>query len=239
MDGMAGKTLGLRLFAVAFFLAWTLFTLYPRPTDLVRSVYRVFNPPVDAEYAAAFSHVFTDTDLNDTVAIEAGVKEAFPYQYDWVTYNVPWYFPTVEEAFERMAGDCKTQLLVLASMLEARGIPYTISVSPTHVWVEYEGKRTNRIENAQVAMFTAPGAGGTPGGSSLSDLFRMPAELDLARSFEVFWIAFWHHMPADRKVSLAVGLMISLVLFAIAGTRIPEVTVVSPLPAPRRAVHLR
>ncbi len=237
MSGMAKRTLGLRLFAVGFFLAWVLFTLYPRPADLLRSVYRVFNPPVNGEYAASFVHLFEDSE--DAAAIDRQVKASFPYQYDWVTFNVPWYFPTVEEAFERMAGDCKTQLVVLASMLEARGIPYTISVSPTHVWVDYEGKEPSRIENAQVAMFTAPGAGEASSEYSFRELFRAPAQLDLARSFEVFWIAFWDYMPPDRKVSLAVGLVISIILFAIAGTGVPTVTDVSPVPVRRPAAGLR
>ncbi len=199
------RTRRLRLVGVVFFFVWVLLTLYPSPMDLARSVYRVFNPPVDAEYAAAFSALFADA--VNAHEIDTLVRSEFPYQYDWVTYNRPWYFPTVQEAFAAMAGDCKTQLLVLASVLESRGIPYSFSVSPTHVWVEYDGKPVNRIENAQVAMFSS--------GSDRS-LMR-PSQFDFARSFDSFWTAFWGYMPARVKLSLLIGLVISIVLIASAG----------------------
>ena len=199
------RTVRLRLFALSFFAAWVLFTLYPDPTDLVKSVYRVFRPPINASLAAAFEQQFVG--LEEAHAIDAKVQSEFPYQYDWVTYNLPWYFPTVDEAFANMAGDCKTRLVVLASVLESRGIPYSISVSPTHIWVEYEGKRANRIENAEVALFSSAGDG----------MLAIPAHFEWRRSFDSFWTAFWTYMPNDRKLFLGAGLVLTIVLLALAG----------------------
>lgn len=213
MSERTKQVLRLRLFGVLFFATWVLLTLYPNPAYLARSVYRLFNPPVDASIAAAFDHYFAG--LDEAHAIDAKVQSEFPYQYDWVTYNLPWYFPTVNEAFANMAGDCKTRLVVLASVLESRGIAYTVSVSPTHIWVEYEGKSTNRIENAEVALFSSAGGG----------MLTIPAHFELRRSFDSFWTAFWTYMPVDRKFSLGAGAIVTTILLVLAGltpARLPK-----------------
>lgn len=189
--------------ALLFFLGWTLFTLYPRPADLVRSMYRVFRPPVDAAYIAAQAHLFAD--LDNPAAIDQRVSELFPYRFDWVAHNRPWYFPTLDEAFLVMTGDCKTRLLVLASILEYRGIPYRFSASPTHVWVEYPGKTVNGSENDQVAFFSTDPASGVR-------RWQLPTTIDMRRSLDSFWTAFWHYMPSRKKQSLAAGLVLSIVL---------------------------
>ncbi len=205
MSRQTKHTVRLRLFGVFFFAAWVLLTLYPNPTDLVKSIYRVVRPPINGTLAAAFDQRFAG--LEEAHAIDANVQSEFPYQYDWVTYNLPWYFPTVDEAFAKMAGDCKTRLIVLASVLESRGIPYSISVSPTHIWVEYEGKATNRVENAAVALFSSAGDG----------MLAIPAHFEWRRSFDSFWTAFWTYMPIDRKLSLVAGLIVTLILLVLAG----------------------
>ena len=189
--------------ALCFLLGWVLLTFYPRPADLVLSVYRVFRPPINADYIAAQAHLFAD--LDDPVAIERRVSELFPYRYDWVAYNRPWYFPTVDEAFLVMTGDCKTHLLVLASILEYRGIPYSFSASPTHVWVEYPGKRETRGENAYVAFFSADPESGARS-------WKRPTTVDLRRSLDSFWTAFWHYMPPHKKQTLATGFVLSILL---------------------------
>ncbi len=200
------RAIGLRVLGVLLLSSvWILFTLYPNPTDLAKSVYRVFRPPINASLAALFDG--PTAGLEDARAIDARVQSEFPYQYDWVTYNVPWYFPTVDEAFAKMAGDCKTRLVVLASILEAHGIPYSIAVSPTHIWVEYAGKTPNRVENPEVALFSSTGGG----------RLSLPAHFDLRRSFDSFWTAFWIFMPIDRKLSLIGGLAVTLIVLTTAG----------------------
>lgn len=196
----------LRVFAVFVFLVWTLLTLYPRPANLAKSVYRVFNPPVNGEFVLAHAELFAHAETGRE--IDRAVRQAFPYQFDWVTYGMPWYFPDINEAFLSMAGDCKTRLLVLASVLESRGIDYTIAVSPTHVWVEYEGKIANSSENASVALF-----------SSETGALQLPTDVDLRRSVDSFWTAFWHYMPVRHKTSLLFGFVLSVLLFVLAGLR--------------------
>ena len=71
-----------------------------------------------------------------------------PYLYDWQTVGVPWYFPTTREVVEEGRGDCESRALVLASILEQKGIPWTLTMSIDHLWVDYPGKVPNEWENA-------------------------------------------------------------------------------------------
>lgn len=189
--------------ASLFFLGWALLTFYPRPGDLARSVYRVFRPPVDATLMGAHAHLFAD--LDHPAEIDQRVRELFPYQFDWVSHNRPWYFPTLDEAFLVMTGDCKTHLLVLASILEYRGIPYTLSASPTHVWVEYPGKHETRGENTQVSFFSINPDSGTR-------QWKLPSGVNVQRSLDSFWTAFWRYMPLNKRRTIAVGFFLSILL---------------------------
>jgi len=58
---------------------------------------------------------------------------------------MPWYCPTIKKVLERGEGDCKARALVLASVLEAKNIPYQVHSSPIHVWVDYEGKQRPQL----------------------------------------------------------------------------------------------
>jgi hypothetical protein len=134
------------------FVLWILFVLYPNPLNLIISLQRVFN--FDSDPGAV---EFMLNDLpSDPVAIEEVVLARIPYRHDWKVYGMPWYCPTIEEVLERepLEGDCKARALVLASVLEAKNISYQVNYSPTHVWVNYEGKQETPIENDQVNFST-------------------------------------------------------------------------------------
>jgi transglutaminase-like putative cysteine protease len=118
---------------------WALLVLYPNPLRLAASVRRLANPGVDPVAVESLAASLP----SDPAAIERAVLETLPYRYDWRVYGMPWYFPTVGEALENGEGDCKARAIVLASVLEAKGIPYRIDSSPTHVWVDYDGKVDN------------------------------------------------------------------------------------------------
>ncbi|GAG43530.1 unnamed protein product, partial [marine sediment metagenome] len=108
--------------------------LYPNPLNLVTSVQRIVNPNVDPVAVASLSKDMP----SDPAAIERAVDQQIPYSYDWETHGMPWYLPSVEEVVQKGKGDCKARALVLASVFEAKEIPYTLNLSPIHVWVEYE-----------------------------------------------------------------------------------------------------
>lgn len=116
---------------------------------------------------------------------------------------MPWYCPTVDEVLERGTGDCKSRALVLASVLEAKDIPYQINLSPTHVWVNYEGKQDTSIENDQVEFYQyAPETG--------ERRFKIP-HIGLSRVMNAFWQSFWDPMPDSRKALLISGLLALIV----------------------------
>lgn len=176
---------------IAFLLLWTLLVLYPNPYRLLVSVYRMGRPPIEP---AAVGEL-VDLAPEDPAEIERFVLREFPYQYDWQTFNIPWYFPTVPEAMENRTGDCKTRFVVLASLLEALDIPYRQTVSPTHFWIDYEGKEERGIEKQEYAWMIRDEEG---------TRFQVPRE-DADHVWDSFKRAFWEHMPAGRKVLFVSG----------------------------------
>jgi len=177
-----------RRFALSFLFLWILFSLYPDPALLIKSVWRIFYPPVQPE---AVVDLLEGNAFDDPAEMENFVLREIPYVHDWESYGVPWYFPTVTEVLEKRTGDCKSRFIVLASSFERMGVDYGISLSPTHIWAEYDGKAENITENRRVAFYEEEG-------------FRLP-QIDIRRSFEVFYRAFWETMPLERKILLLQG----------------------------------
>jgi hypothetical protein len=177
------------------FILWILFVLYPNPLNLIISIQRVLNFDANPGTVEFMLNDFP----SDPVAIEQAVLVKIPYRHDWEVYSMPWYCPTIEEVLERGTGDCKSRALVLASVLEARNIPYQINLSPTHVWVNYEGKQETSIENEQVKFYQQdPETGETQ--------FQIP-HIGLSKVMDSFWRSFWTPMPDGRKALLISGLL--------------------------------
>lgn len=160
---------------------------------LIISIQRALNLDVDP---GAVERML-DNLPSDPRAIEQAVLIAIPYRYDWQVYNVPWYFPTVEEVMERREGDCKARALVLASIFEAKSIPYRVNLSPIHVWIDYEGKQENPIENARVMFLQQDPETG-------ERRFRIP-KIKISELMDSFWKSFWKPMPQERRMLLLLG----------------------------------
>ena len=186
----------------AALLAWTLFVLYPNPVKLITSLYRLHRPPVDAALVAELARELEGLTPRE---IQAFVYETLPYRYDWSAYNIPWYFPTLDVALLKGVGDCKARYVLFASLLEALEIPYRKNISLTHIWVEYDGKLENRVENGRETLIAVDEAGRTR--------VRLP-RADLQRSWESFRHAFWEIMPIGRKFLLFAGFP---VVFGLSG----------------------
>lgn len=191
-------------------LVWVLFVLYPNPFQLGRSIQRILQPPVNPAEVS----VLTEKAPENPRAIEEFVLETFPYQFDWQTYGMPWYFPTLEEALEKGTGDCKTRFIVLASIFEAREIPYQLSFSLSHFWVNYEGKEENSWETPKNAFLLREDDG--------SMRLQVPRE-EQSQIRQNFVDGFWHAMPEHRKFLLLLGpginLGIGITLFALRRNR--------------------
>ena len=152
-DGLKGsENVFRRIFRRYFpliFILWIIFVLYPNPLNFVISVRRVLNFDADPDAVEFMLKDFP----SEPAAIEKAVLAGIPYRYDWELYSMPWYCPTIEEVLERREGDCKARALVLASVLEAKNIPYQVHSSPMHIWVDYEDKQETSIENTQVEFY--------------------------------------------------------------------------------------
>lgn len=192
-----------RIFCACFpvlMALWVLLILYPNPVRLAVSVRRLATPKVDTAAVETLAASLP----SDPSAIEEAILDDIPYEYDWEVYDMPWYYPTVAEALENGQGDCKARAIVLASVLEAKGIPYRIKSSPMHVWVDYDGKGESTTEDPEAGFYEVDPQ---TGARSL----RLPG-IDLAEFADVFWQGFWPPMPVERKVLLISGLVILLAL---------------------------
>ena len=194
-----GKRLGPLIFA--FF--WTLLVLYPRPADLLTSIHRLFIPPTDPQAVEKLIPLLPSSD--NPALVEDFILQEFPYRYDWLNYNRPWYFPTAAEALEKNAGDCKTRFIILASTLEALGISYETFISPYHIWVYYEGKTENSIENKEAVLLRSDGG---------KIRVKFP-EIKWQESSKIFYEAFWEKMPFIKKVNLICGVLFSVYFYMI------------------------
>lgn len=184
-----------------FVLLWTLLVLYPRPAELLTSMRRLLAPPVDPQ--AVEKIIFLLPSKEDPALVEKFILQEFPYLYDWQNFNLPWYFPTAEEAMEKGGGDCKTRFIILASTLEALGISYETFISPSHIWVYYEGKKDSGIENKEAALIRWDG-------EKLS--LKVPEEVSWPENLEIFYEAFWLHMPLRKKITLLCGFIFAFYL---------------------------
>ena len=187
---------------ISMLMIWTLLVLYPNPMRLAQSIYRIGNPPVNPE---GVLQLLEEAPL-EAEELERFVLREIPYQYDWVTFGVPWYFPTLEEALHNMTGDCKSRFVVLASLFEARGIPYRMSFSLSHFWVVYEGKTETPMEQIQNAFLLREEDG------SLS--VQVPRE-DRNQIWNNFREGFWDYMPRHRKVMLLSGFAVAAALLIL------------------------
>jgi transglutaminase-like putative cysteine protease len=176
-------------------ILWILFVLYPNPLKLPVSIHRFLNPNVDPVAVQPFLDDFP----SDPVAIEQAVLARIRYGLDWELYGMPWYFPTVEETLERGQGDCKARALVLASVLKAKDISSQVVSSPTHVWVDYEGKEQTSIENTQVQFYQLDPETG-------ERRFQIP-QIRLSQLMNGWRAQLWTPMPTDRRVLLFTGLL--------------------------------
>ena len=182
---------------------WVLLVLYPNPTKLVLSIKRVFNPEIDTAAVERLADQLPDNPAD----IEQEVIRLMPYKCDWELYNMPWYTPTAREILANGAGDCKARALILASVLDVKGIEYSIKLSITHMWVAYDDKPENTMENSDVQYFQKDPKTGQ---SSL----QLPAISfpESVKNVKIVSSGFWSPMPLYKKLLLTIGLTTLFVL---------------------------
>lgn len=68
--------------------------------------------------------------------IEAFVYKKVPYDWDWNTWGLADYLPTVDEVMSKGREDCDGRAVVAASLLAASGYEAEIVTDFSHVWVK-------------------------------------------------------------------------------------------------------
>lgn len=184
----------LRRLGIALVYAfWLLFALYPNPMLLARSIPRSLDPQVDPAAVEAWARELPD----DPAYIEEQVLDKYvPYSVPWQTQGVPWYFPTTQEVVNQGSGDCQARMLVLASILEAKGIRYKLQASFDHIWVEYPKKQSSYLENKMIAIMSNDGTGMK---------LKLPEQWDWRETWRIEKEYFWDYMPGGRKLLLFGG----------------------------------
>ena len=188
-----------RLRTTGLLLIWTVLALYPNPLMLGRAITQSWTPVIDADAVRDVAATLPD----DPRQIENAVlTKIVPYGVPWEVYGVPWYFPTPSEVLAAGRSDCQGRAVVLASLLKAKGIPFTLEASFDHIWVDYPGKNPNPIENPQVSI--AQKAPDQDYG------FHWPADWNLQQSWEIERAYFLDPAPGWRWAVLALGWVLIL-----------------------------
>jgi hypothetical protein len=118
-------------------LVWFL-AAYPRPSLFVRTMAHFAHLPIES---AAVAHV-SATLPDDPAAIEAWVREQIAYDAnDYAGWGVAFYLAGPEEVLRRGRAPCYGRAVVLASILEDKGIPHRVFGTTLHMWVDYAGRQ--------------------------------------------------------------------------------------------------
>lgn len=175
---------------------WILLILFPNPMVLPVDVYRFFKMPTKP--TGDVNLVAASLPANGS-AIEQYVDAHVHYTYDFQAYGAVWYLPTPSDVLKSQQGDCKSKAVLTASLFEAKGIPYKLSVSPVHFWVNYSGKpQTNfseHYETTQVAFVD-------------NGQFKLPDKTNAFLYLNTYKDIVWTSMPLLRKIALISGLAI-------------------------------
>jgi len=177
---------------------WVWVMVYPNPLPFAASVQRLFHPPVDPEAASEVAALLPD----DYGAIESFVRGNVPWKSAWTLYGLPWYFPTVKEVLRDWAGDCQAQAVLMASIFEAKNMPYTFRYSFDHVWVDYPGKQVTALEDPATSFASNEGKGW---------LTKLPEKFPIGAILKERVAYHWTPMPWGRKLLILLGVAVIFV----------------------------
>ena len=179
-DGPTGRRL---LLKAAFVLLVTGFALFPRLWLIPTWVQRLANPasvlqPDHPELIGLARIVRERTGPQpdpQTVlqVVETVVNERVPYAWDWDTWGVMDYLPTVEETFALGREDCDGRAVVSASLLQHMGYEAWLTSDILHVWVATPaGETMSPSVGGQTMVQTEQGTEVTLGLGLLQNLLR-------------------------------------------------------------------
>jgi transglutaminase-like putative cysteine protease len=98
--------------------------------------------PIEPELVAQVSAPFPD----DPATVENWVRETIVYDAnDYAGWGAILYIASPEEVLRRGRAPCYGRAVVLASILEAKGIPYRVFGIALHMWVDYTGRTPSSV----------------------------------------------------------------------------------------------
>ena len=142
------------------FLLVLLLTLYPSPAALIRHLSHLKNPnqmadpgeptlgPVLERFDAylAASKQRTDRPQDLLAHVERFVYREVPYAWDWDTWGVADYLPTVGEVIASGREDCDGRAVLAAAILKAKGVPAELVGDVRHMWAPWASRSSGRRE---------------------------------------------------------------------------------------------
>lgn len=141
-------------------------TLYPKVWLLPTVVSRVYHldAVLDPEHPAVAEmaeHIRARAGLDvalEQVAplVESATYQRVPYAFDWETWGVMEYVPTVAEVFEMGREDCDGRAVVAASLLRRLGYDAHLVADLKHMWVVAADPATPDVPPIQLM---SPGSG--------------------------------------------------------------------------------
>jgi hypothetical protein len=173
-------------------VVWVGAVVYPDPRPFVESIRRLQDPPVDPAAVSEMAAGLPD----DYAAIESFSADYVDYKTAWEVYDLPWYFPTVAEVVADRAGDCQAEAVLTASILEVKGMPYTLRYSFDHVWVDWPGKGVTALEDPATSFVADEGEGW---------LASLPDKIPLWTIIKVRIGYHWTPMPLLQKLLILLG----------------------------------
>lgn len=137
---------------LAAFLVVLAVVLYPDPRLLVSWIQRIrdmnsvvdpTHPGLDPFVADVKRRVGVDPPPDELLkAVQDVVHERIPYAWDWETWGVMDFLPTVDEALRMGREDCDGRAVVAASVLRRMDYRAELVSDILHVWVETPEGRT-------------------------------------------------------------------------------------------------
>ena len=191
---------------------WLIFGLsvlmvcFPNPALFVQHVrhWRDPNALVDPDAAALAplvaelrSELSEDLSARETLRhVERYVHRKIPYEWDWNTWGLADYLPTVTETIEMGKEDCDGRAVVAASLLRNLGFDARLVTDFAHMWVKTERGETMGPGRRKAAVATDRGF-----------QFQLAGLAELPRAF-AFGVAVFPALREFILVVIAWGLML-------------------------------
>jgi len=196
---------------------------YPYPRRLVTHWQRIQNPdalinpespalePLIAEVKQELTPDLTPPQV--LKKIESFVYKKVPYEWDWNTWGVADYFPTVEEALSQGKEDCDGRAIVAASIMRYFGYDARLVTDFAHLWVTTSEGDVMNPGKTKAAVATGDGFQLQPGAfrQLVQPLAYGVSVFPLARELIVIGVLWWLLLGRGVSKVRAMGSLLFLV----------------------------